>query len=261
MVSSATDTPPLTNADRLTEAHAASEAKEWQRAADLWDALRADLPQDARCWHKAGEAYCHAGMFDQADHILDQAVALFPDDEWAAYLSIVVARRKADWPEALRRAEKMGRSFPDSWLPMVEEAGGIRRNTARGRETLPRRVLDKFPSGTLGSRAQRRAGRGSHLDEVGGALFQRAGRCGGSGSGARGRSASFAPAFADQPWRTVGDRRRGSPTRSSDRAAPRFPLAATAHREMIEVPVGGLVGSLTNLPIRTEKWCHYSAWT
>src|SRR5438105_13338032 len=146
MVSRATDTPPLTNADRLAEAHAASEAKEWQRAADLWDALRADLPQDARCWHKAGEAYCHAGMFDQADHILDQAVALFPDDEWAAYLSIVVARRKADWPEALRRAEKMGRSFPDSWRPMVEAAGALAALNGRWNpEKYGARPLKRFP--------------------------------------------------------------------------------------------------------------------
>ena len=146
MVSSATDTPPLTNADRLAEAHAASEAKEWQRAADLWDALRADLPQDARCWHKAGEAYCHAGMFDQADHILDQAVALFPDDEWAAYLSIVVARRKADWPEALRRAEKMGRSFPDSWRPMVEAAGALAALQRQAEsEEIRREAVKRFP--------------------------------------------------------------------------------------------------------------------
>src|SRR5260370_40441136 len=117
MESSTTDVSSA-KAMRLAEAHAASDAKEWGRAAELWDACRTDFPQDARCWHKSGEAFCHAGMLDRADQILVEALPLFPDDEWAAYWSIVVARRKADWSEALRRAQKMGQACPGSWGPM-----------------------------------------------------------------------------------------------------------------------------------------------
>src|SRR6185437_1026129 len=52
--------------EQLSEANAASEAKEWQRAAMLWEALRAASPHDSRCWLKAGEASCEAGEFDSA---------------------------------------------------------------------------------------------------------------------------------------------------------------------------------------------------
>src|SRR5207245_1060136 len=90
-----------------------------------WDACRTDFPQDARCWHKSGEAYCEGGMFEQADRILGEALPLFPDNEWTAYWHVAVARRQRNWPEALRRAEEMGRSFPDSWRPMVEAADAL----------------------------------------------------------------------------------------------------------------------------------------
>jgi FkbH-like protein len=131
---------------RLAAATAASDAREWRRAAELWDGLRTDFPQDARCWHKTGEAYCHAGMFEQADRILDQAIASFPDDDWAAYWSIVVARRQADWPEALQRAEKMRQAFPDSWRPLIEAAEALAA-LARPAESeeLRRAALKRFP--------------------------------------------------------------------------------------------------------------------
>jgi len=141
----ASETAPSREA-KLTTAEAASEAKEWRRAAGLWDELRAEFPENARCWNKAGEAYCHAQMFQEADRILDEAIVRFPENEWAAYWSIVVARRKADWPEALRRAEKMGRSFPDSWQPMVEGAealAALQRQTES--EEIRREALKRFP--------------------------------------------------------------------------------------------------------------------
>ena len=90
--------------ERLNVANAASEAKEWQRAATLWEALRAASPHDSRCWLKTGEAWCEAREFDSADRVLQEAVSRFPDDHWIAHCHAVVARRRADWPEMLRRA-------------------------------------------------------------------------------------------------------------------------------------------------------------
>src|SRR5260370_12736462 len=135
---------------RLDEGHGARDGKERGRGAELWDACRTDFPQEGRGWHTAGEALCHAGMLDRADQILGEALPLFPDDEWAAYWSIVVARRKADWSEALRRAEKMGRAFPGSWRPMVEAADALAalQRQARSHE-IPREALNPFPGGFL----------------------------------------------------------------------------------------------------------------
>jgi len=147
MVESTTEAPlAQPRATRVAAADAASNAKDWPLAITLWDGLRTDFPEDARYWHKTGEAYCHAGMFGPADRVLDEALARFPDDEWAAYWSIIVARRRADWVEALRRAEKMGRAFPDSWRPMVEAAEAL---TGLGRaaeaEEIRREALKRFP--------------------------------------------------------------------------------------------------------------------
>jgi tetratricopeptide (TPR) repeat protein len=131
---------------RLAAADAASNAKDWAEAIALWDGLRVSFPSSARYWHKTGEAYCQAGMFEQADRILGEALGLFPEDEWAAYWSVVVARRQADWPEALRRAEKMGRAFPDSWRPMVEAAEALAALAHPAEsEELRREAVKRFP--------------------------------------------------------------------------------------------------------------------
>src|SRR5260370_29129961 len=105
-------TSPQSMGSKLAAANAASDAQDWRRAVELWEALRADFPQDARCWHKTGEAYCEARMFEQADRILGEAVGLFPEDEWTAYLHIVVARHRAVWPEGLRAAAESRHALP-----------------------------------------------------------------------------------------------------------------------------------------------------
>ena len=146
---------------RLTAAEAASEAKEWRRAAELWDELRAEFPENVRYWNKAGEAYCHAGVFERADLVLTEAIALFPENEWAAYWSIIVARR-----QGVARSAAAGRKNGTVVPGVLASDGGSGRcsrcsteadrsgrNSARGVEALPRRVLDQFRGGAPGSRA------------------------------------------------------------------------------------------------------------
>src|SRR6476469_2542755 len=89
-----------TAAARLAAAETASRAKEWRRAAALWDELRIAAPNDARHWAKAGEAYCEAGLLDSADDLLAKALELFPKDAWLAYFT-------RGW----RGAVRIGRSF------------------------------------------------------------------------------------------------------------------------------------------------------
>src|SRR5439155_11657968 len=139
-------TAARSRATRMATANAASDAGEWHRAAELWDGLRADFPHDPRCWHKTGEACCEAGMFEQTERILGEALGRFPEDEWTAYWHIVVARRQADWPEVLRRAEKMREALPGSWRSWVEAANALdllgRRAEA---EKMRRETRDRFP--------------------------------------------------------------------------------------------------------------------
>src|SRR5258707_15696632 len=91
-------------AARVTAAEAASDAKQWQRAAELWDALRTDFSHQARCWLKAGEAFCEARLLDDAERVLAEAVALFPDDRWIGLQHLIVARRRPERAGGLRRA-------------------------------------------------------------------------------------------------------------------------------------------------------------
>jgi FkbH-like protein len=147
LIASTIETPGARSwATRLAAATAASASKEWYGAAELWDALRADFPNDPRCWHKAGEAYCEARMFDQAEQILSEALKRFPDDEWSGYWHIVVARNRADWPEVLRRAEKMRHTLPGSWRAWVEAANALDALGHRAEaEKMRREAATRFP--------------------------------------------------------------------------------------------------------------------
>ena len=117
------DMPPVSA--RLGAAEAATAAKDWPRAAALWEALRADSPGEARHWLKAGEACYEAGLFDRADQILGEAVVRFPDDRWIGYHHIIAAHRRREWDETLRRAETLRASFPEFWPAWVESADAL----------------------------------------------------------------------------------------------------------------------------------------
>jgi FkbH-like protein len=138
------DQPP---AGRVNAAEDASRAKEWRRAAALWDELRLEAPIDARHWAKAAEAYCEAGLLDSADELLAKALGLFPGDAWLAYFYSRVARRRQDWPEFLGRAEKLWTDFPDFWRGWIEFADAL---SVAGRkadaEARRREARQRFPT-------------------------------------------------------------------------------------------------------------------
>jgi len=140
-----TDVHPA--AARLAAAETASRAKEWRRAAALWDELRIEAPNDARHWAKAGEAYCEAGLLDSADDLLAKALELFPKDAWLAYFYARVARRRQDWPEFLRRAEKLWTDFPDFWCGWIEFADALAAvGRAAEAEARRRQAMQRFPT-------------------------------------------------------------------------------------------------------------------
>lgn len=105
---------------------AASEARDWPRALTLWEQLRTEFPAEALFWRNSGEAYWQAGALNRADEILGEAIAAFPDDLWMFYHYTLVAQRKADWPEALARAEDLHRRFPEFAIAAVLRGEALR---------------------------------------------------------------------------------------------------------------------------------------
>jgi len=140
------DQPP---AGRVNAPEEASKAKDWPRAAELWDELRREFPRHSRYWGKAGEAYCEVGLLDRAEQLLAEALTLFPKDPWVPYSYATVARRRKDWPAYLSRAEKLRADFPDLSLGWAEVADALsalgRRPEAKAlRAATAQRFPDEF---------------------------------------------------------------------------------------------------------------------
>src|SRR5438045_2392236 len=140
------DQPP---AGRVNAAEEASKAKDWPRAAELWEELRHEFPGHSRYWGKAGEACCEAGLIDAAEQLLAEALTLFPNDPWVRYFYATVSRRRKDWPAYLSRAERLRDDFPDLPLGWAEVADALsalgRRQEAKAlRAATALRFPDEF---------------------------------------------------------------------------------------------------------------------
>src|SRR5207248_4681219 len=115
-------------------ANAASAAKDWPRAAALWDELRAARPHDAHRWFAAGHAYSEARMLEQAERILGEAVtgvlarlgrqeeseqllreaaSRFPDEYWPNHAAARLQADRSDPQGALRTWYALAERFPD----------------------------------------------------------------------------------------------------------------------------------------------------
>jgi len=131
---------------RVAAAEAASGAQKWEQAGELWEQLRAEFPTEAHYWSKTGEAYSEARMFEQSELILGEAASRFPDDRWIGYQRVIVARRRADWDEALRRAETLRAAWPQFWPAWVESANAL-AGLGRAAEAEERRraAVERFP--------------------------------------------------------------------------------------------------------------------
>ena len=127
-------------------ANAASAAKDWPRAAALWDELRAARPHDAHRWFAAGHAYSEARMLEQAERILGEAVTRFPDHRWIACRHAIVARYAGDCAEALNRAEKLRQSAPDFWPAWLESSEIlVKLGRQQEAEQLLQEAATRFP--------------------------------------------------------------------------------------------------------------------
>jgi tetratricopeptide (TPR) repeat protein len=95
-------------------AEAAADANQWPRAAEMWNAIRTDFPDQFRHWLKAGQAHREAGLFENAERILAEAVVKFPEERSAAIEYAVLAALRNDDRDALERWQRVRMAFPDA---------------------------------------------------------------------------------------------------------------------------------------------------
>ena len=127
-------------------ATAASDAKDWGRAAALWNALREEFPEEPRYWLKAGEALCEAKTIEAAERLLDEAVRLFPQHNWLAYRHVRVAHQAGKWGEAVARSERLRKEAPEfwpGWVAGVDALAMLRRGDEA--KDLALRAVSRFP--------------------------------------------------------------------------------------------------------------------
>jgi tetratricopeptide (TPR) repeat protein len=94
-------------------------ARDWPEAARRWETLRAKHPALFVGWTSGALALRELRRYDQADQLLRDAQARFPQERaaWVEYAWLSSARR--DWPEAVRRwADVRARypAFPEGYL-------------------------------------------------------------------------------------------------------------------------------------------------
>jgi len=131
---------------REEQATAASDARDWRRAAALWNALREEFPKEPLYWLKSSEAFLGVGMSEPATRILDEAVRLFPNHNWIAYRHIRLAHDAGRWDDAAKRAARLREASPNFWPGWVAEIDALamlcRINEA---EELAREAVKAFP--------------------------------------------------------------------------------------------------------------------
>jgi tetratricopeptide (TPR) repeat protein len=97
----------------IEQAWLAQARRDWPEAARHWDAVRAQLPDEEAGYTAGARALREQGRADEAERLLREAIARFPDRRsplteyaWLAYISY-------EWPEAAERWAAVRARFPD----------------------------------------------------------------------------------------------------------------------------------------------------
>ncbi len=93
-------------------ARAATERREWQEAALLWQQVLEQSPGHAPAYVGAGNALRESGQYEAAEQILSVAAAAFPDHVHIALARGWTANARRDWPAAIGRWEDVCTRFP-----------------------------------------------------------------------------------------------------------------------------------------------------
>jgi tetratricopeptide (TPR) repeat protein len=127
-------------------AEAAHTRRDWKAAIEAWLVVLAVQPEDRQATGRLIRAYRFAGRIDEADALVEQALARLPDDReyLAEHASNAAARQ--DWPVAITRWQAVvARGEAPAWA--AAGLGEALRHAGRHADATEvyRQALDRFP--------------------------------------------------------------------------------------------------------------------
>jgi tetratricopeptide (TPR) repeat protein len=109
----------------IDHARAAMQRRDWAEALRWWEATRAAFPNLKVAYLSAGAVLRQAGRLDEADQMLEAAVARFPADEVVAAHYASVAALRGDRPQAVGRWQAARLRFPQSPAVYAESLNAL----------------------------------------------------------------------------------------------------------------------------------------
>src|SRR5262249_24112438 len=127
-------------------ARKASQTEDWQGALKIWEMLRNGFLDSSEIFIGRGDALQALGRLDEAEAAFAEAMELYPTNEWAAARYAGVAEKRRDWPEAIRRWERVGKAFPNFSLGYIGK-GHILQDLGNldEAEAIFRAAMRRFP--------------------------------------------------------------------------------------------------------------------
>jgi tetratricopeptide (TPR) repeat protein len=95
-------------------ARMAQHREDWPEAVLRWESVRSKYPGTSIGYVGSAQALFKAGRSDEADELLRQSTAAFPDDRSTHVEYAQAAYRRKDLPEAIRRWEQVRDRFPEA---------------------------------------------------------------------------------------------------------------------------------------------------
>jgi tetratricopeptide (TPR) repeat protein len=123
----------LTLAVARSKASRATQSGEWAEAVLQWEQVRERAPDDPAGYVEGANALRNAGQQDRAEVLLTDATRRFPSSLPIAMAWAFSASQRQDWPEALRRWERVRAEFPNEPQGYLGFANAL-RETGRSEE-------------------------------------------------------------------------------------------------------------------------------
>ena len=131
-------------AEQAAQAHAAGD---WARAADAWDRLCVQRPEDPHCHSQAAVARRELGDRDGAEQAASRLVERFPGFLGGGIVWADLATRRGDHAEASRRWALLQERFPNDATPYCEGARALQAaDQADAAERLMQSAQSVFPT-------------------------------------------------------------------------------------------------------------------
>ncbi len=123
-------------------AQVATRRGDWAEALRRWGEIRNQFSDVAAGYVGYAEALKESGRLDEAEDLLAQSIAKFPDEEWAWIHYALVANAKNEWMQALQRWQEVRVRFPQNSMGDAGYAGALKEAAGlRGRVQKLLRLL------------------------------------------------------------------------------------------------------------------------